>query len=70
MTFAVPVYDEGNAVSGVFIADVDSKWLSTLLSDIVIGKSGSCLIADQNGVTLAGINQASASPTKCRNSAD
>ena len=55
MTFAIPVYDERNSLISVFIADVESTWLSAILSDIVIGKSGSCLIADQNGATIAGL---------------
>ena len=53
ITFSLPMYDDNRNIIGVLGADVDGLWLSDLIDDIVVGKTGVCYIIDLNGVTIA-----------------
>ena len=51
--FAVPIYDEQHKVVNVLAANVEGLWLTDQIDDIVVGKTGACYIADQEGTILA-----------------
>ena len=50
---ARPLYDDNKAIIGVLNCVVDAKYLSNIVSDIVVGKSGECFILDKSGSTVA-----------------
>ena len=51
--FAVPIYDDNNAVIGVLNAAVPAKLLSDEINDIVVGKTGECYILGVKGTVIA-----------------
>ena len=51
--FAVPIYDDNNAIIGVLNAAVPAKLLSEEIDDIVVGKTGECYILGLKGTTIA-----------------
>ena len=53
ITFAVPIYDENNILSGVLGAVVLAERLSAQISDIAVGKTGYCYILGLTGTTIA-----------------
>ena len=51
---AVPLYDSNNNnMLGILNCVIDAKLLSSLISDIVVGKTGECYILDKSGTTVA-----------------
>ena len=51
---AVPLYDSNNNnMLGILNCVLDAKLLSSLISDIVVGKTGECYILDKSGTTVA-----------------
>ncbi len=53
ITFAVPIYNGSNNVTGVLGVDVPASWLSDQIDDIVIGKTGASYILGHTGTTIA-----------------
>lgn len=53
MTFAVPIFDKNKSVIAILLADVDGFWLSNIVDDIKVGKTGYCYIVGQTGNTIA-----------------
>ena len=51
--FAVPIYDDDNAIIGVLNAAVPAQLLSDEIDDIVVGKTGECYILGLKGTTIA-----------------
>ena len=51
--FAVPIYDDDNAIIGVLNAAVPAKLLSEEIDDIVVGQTGECYILGLNGTVIA-----------------
>ena len=51
--FAVPIYDDNNAVIGVLNAAVPAKLLSEEIDDIVVGQTGECYILGLKGTVIA-----------------
>ena len=54
--FSVPVYDNQKHIIGVLCARVDAAGLSHMISDIVIGETGSCYIIGLSGTTIGDSN--------------
>ena len=50
---AVPIYDSNRRLSAILAANIAGTWLSDNIKDIVVGETGSCLIINNEGVTLA-----------------
>ena len=50
--FSVPIYDNQKNIIGVLCARVDAAGLSHMISDIVIGKTGSCYVIGLSGNTI------------------
>jgi len=50
---AVPIYDENKNIIGVLSASLDGLYLSDLIDDIVVGKTGGCYIIDAKGTVIA-----------------
>ena len=50
--FSVPIYDNQKNIIGVLYARVDAAGLSHMISDIVIGKTGSCYVIGLSGNTI------------------
>ena len=50
---SVPIYGDGKNVVAVLTAALDGLYLSDLIDDIVVGKTGYCYILDTKGVTVA-----------------
>ncbi|MBP3710566.1 MAG: methyl-accepting chemotaxis protein [Treponema sp.] len=53
MVFAVPVYDDNNAIVGIINVSIDGIWLAEQIKDIVVGKTGYCYILGVTGTTIA-----------------
>jgi len=53
ISFSVPVRNEEDAIIAVLIADVNVTWLTNIMKDIVVGKSGYSYIVSSNGLTMA-----------------
>jgi len=51
--FAVPIYDDNNAIIGVLNAAVPAQLLSNEIDDIVVGKTGECYILGLTGTVIA-----------------
>ena len=51
--FAVPIYDDDNAIIGVLNAAVPAKLLSEEIDDIVVGQTGECYILGLKGTVIA-----------------
>ena len=51
--FAVPIYDDDNAIIGVLNAAVPAKLLSEEIDDIVVGQTGECYILGLTGTVIA-----------------
>ena len=51
--FAVPIYDDDNAIIGVLNAAVRAKLLSEEIDDIVVGQTGECYILGLKGTVIA-----------------
>ena len=51
--FAVPIYDDDNAIIGVLNAAVPAKLLSEEIDDIVVGQTGECYILGLKGTIIA-----------------
>ena len=51
--FAVPIYDDDNAIIGVLNAAVPAKLLSEEIDDIVVGQTGECHILGLKGTVIA-----------------
>ncbi len=51
--FAVPVYDDMNAICAFISIDINGLWLSEQIQDIVVGKTGVCYIIGKTGITIA-----------------
>ena len=49
----IPIYGDGRNIVGVLVATVNGFYLSDLIDDIVVGKSGECYILSSEGVTIA-----------------
>ena len=58
MTISVPIYDDSNHVVAVLMCDMSGLWLSQQIKDLRIGDSGSCYVIDEQGVTIADIDEA------------
>ena len=52
-TFAIPIFDSAHTIVGVLSADIKALQLSEYISDIVVGKTGSCYILGLNGTVIA-----------------
>ena len=52
-TLSVPVYDYNRNIIAVVSADVQGVWLSNIIKDVVIGKTGYCYIIGNKGLLLA-----------------
>ena len=52
-TFAIPIFDSAHTIVGVLSADIKALQLSEYISDIVVGKTGSCYILGLNGIVIA-----------------
>ncbi|MGP1414919.1 MAG: cache domain-containing protein [Treponema sp.] len=50
---AVPIYDSNRRLSAILAANIAGTWLSDNIKDIVVGETGSCLIINNEGVTIA-----------------
>ena len=50
--FAVPIYDDNNAIIGVLNAAVPAQLLSNEIDDIVVGKTGECYILGLTGTVI------------------
>ncbi len=57
ITIAVPIYAVNGSITGVLIGDIDGFWLTDIVKQIKVGKTGTCSIIDNNGVTLADIDE-------------
>ena len=53
ITFSVPIFGESKQVIGVMGVAILSDWLSDSISDIVVGKTGACYLADSQGTIIA-----------------
>ena len=53
ISFSVPVRNEEDAIIAVLIADVNVTWLTNIMKDIVVGKTGYSYIVSSNGLTMA-----------------
>ena len=53
MTFAVPIFSTSKQVIGVMAVAVLSDWLIDNVTDIVVGKTGGCYLADSEGTIIA-----------------
>ena len=53
MVFAIPVYDRRQTIVGALNVAVQGTWLSDLIDDIVVGKTGACTILGLSGTTIA-----------------
>nr|WP_298680734.1 methyl-accepting chemotaxis protein [uncultured Treponema sp.] len=51
--FAVPIYDNTNAIIGVLSLAAPAKLLSQEISDIIVGKTGECYILGLTGTAIA-----------------
>ena len=51
--FAVPVYDDTNALCAFLSIDISGLWLSDQIDDIVVGQTGDCSIFGQTGTFIA-----------------
>jgi len=50
---SVPIYGDSKEVVAVLTATLDGLYVSNLIKDIVVGKTGYCYILDSKGVTIA-----------------
>jgi len=50
---SVPIYGDAKNIVAVLTAALDGLYLSDLIDDIVVGKTGYCYILDTKGVTVA-----------------
>ncbi len=50
---AVPIYDSNHNISAILAANISGTWLSDNIKDITVGQTGSSLIINSEGVTLA-----------------
>lgn len=50
---AVPVYDTSGRLIRVLTATIKGTAMSSIVSDIVIGKTGQCFVVDKNGTIIA-----------------
>ena len=50
---AVPIYDANHNICAILAANIAGTWLSDSIDDIVVGQTGSCLIINNDGVTIA-----------------
>ena len=50
---SVPIYDSNRNLSAILAANISGTWLSDNIKDITVGQSGSALIVNNEGVTLA-----------------
>ncbi|MGP1595289.1 MAG: methyl-accepting chemotaxis protein [Treponema sp.] len=53
LSFAIPVYDDNNTITGVLAMGILAEWLSDQIEDIVVGKTGYCYILGETGNTIA-----------------
>ena len=56
ISFSLPVYTTNKKLIGVLGIDVDGLWLCEQIRDIVVGKTGSCFIVNENGTDIAHSN--------------
>ena len=50
---SVPIYDSNRNLSAILAANISGTWLSDNIKDITVGQTGSALIVNNEGVTLA-----------------
>ena len=50
---AVPIYDANRKMVAILAANISGNWLSDVIDDIVVGKTGGCLVINEEGATLA-----------------
>ncbi len=55
IVFGIPIYDD-NKMCGILSCGLEGKWLSDLISDIVVGKSGECYVLNKDGTTIGDRN--------------
>ena len=53
LIFAIPVYDENRNIIDVLNCVVKAEYLSNMITDIVVGKTGICYILGTSGTTIA-----------------
>ncbi|WP_342036139.1 methyl-accepting chemotaxis protein [Treponema phagedenis] len=53
IAIAVPVYDTNQQITGALVAVMNASYLSDMIKDIVVGKTGSCYILGKTGTTIA-----------------
>lgn len=70
VTAAVPFYDKNKELLGVTTADIDLSNIKKMIDDIKVGDSGRAILANKDGLYLAGVHYTKVMKTKISEDSD